>query len=492
MPIVANADFAPDQAPYLSPNNPVASGTYPRSDNADGPLKGPAPYTVSLPGACRGAVSARDKLGNSYVVAGTATGLYLLSGGVWVSKGTGYSVPASGHWQFTQFGERLIATNGVDPVLTWTLGDAANFATLSAGAPRAVYVATIEPGFVMLGYYNTVGGGLWWSGINDATLWPVPGTLAATSVQSDNQELPGGGFITGILPAIGGGGGAIFTERAIYRVDYVGAPAIFSFREVDRSRGCICPMGLAQVGAVAFFIAEDGFYTFDGSAVTGIGFGKVDRFFKDSVDAAQLHRVYATVDFDRKLIIWAWPTAGAANPNRWLVFNYGTGRWRFGDDPGLAVAYLFPARTPAITLDDPDTFPDNLDTPGAPPLDSPLYSGGRRLLAGFDAAARLVTFDGPTLPARIETGDTDASGRRVFVSGIRPLSDTRAAMAMVGTREELGDNIAYSTPTALGADGRCPQRVSGRYARAVTQIPGGAAWTYHQGVDVAFRAEGRR
>lgn len=513
------ADYAPDAAPYLSGSVPVARNTVPRVDGTDGPLRGPVVIAGPLPAPCRGAFAARDRFGATYLVAGTQTGLFVLAGSGWenISREGGYNTQNDGSWQFAQFGERVIATNDADPPQSWLLGSA-GFGDI-AGAPRARSLAAVEPGFIMLGRYDTGSGtlaaGLSWSGINDATLWPEPGTLAATSVQRDIQELPNGGAVVGIVPAVGGANAVILSERAIHRVEYAGPPAIFAFREVDRSRGCICPNGIAVVGGAVYFVSEDGFLAYDGNALAPIGQGKVDATFLRRVDQSQLHRVLATVDPDRKLIVWAYPTAGADAPREWLVYSYATGKWRTGDDASLAVEALLAARQAALTLDDEGTTTGiyvepgyveadyvihldvngdaNLDAPGLPSFDASAYAGGRRLFAGFDPLHRLVTFDGVPLPARLETQDTDSQdGRRVFVSGVRLLTDAPTYSAAVGMRERLADGVTYGSPTPAATDGMCPQRVSGRYGRAAVAIPGGVEWSYLQGLEVVMRPEGRR
>lgn len=499
MTIVPVADFAPDAPAYLNSDNPLASNTYPRTDGADGPLLAPVAISAGLPGTIRGAIAAKSRSGANYVIAGTETELLQYTASGWTSRGTGYAVPSTDCWRFAQFGDQIVGVNGWQPPAAWVMGSGTSFAPLS-GAPIARYVATVEPGFLMLGYIDDGtgfrGNVVRWSGINDATTWPTPGTTAALSVQSDEQELANGGPVTGIVPAIGGAAAAIFTEQAIYRVEYVGPSAIFSFREMDRSRGCVCPNGIAAVGGVAYFIAEDGFYVFDGATATPIGAGKVDRFFWDRIDRGRLTSVFATVDATRKIIIWAWPEKGSSIANRWLILNYGTGRWRYGDDAALAVSYLFPARTATYTLEDLDSLPefavDGLDSPGAPSLDDERFVGGRLLMAGFNAGGAMVSFEGDAVAARIETGETDSSGKRVFVTGLRPLTDANAATAGVASRERFGDALVYGQQVALTAEGRCPQRVSGRYVRASVQIAAGVAWTYLQGVDVQMRAEGKR
>lgn len=493
-------DWAPDAAPYMNSDMPTAKNTYPRADGSDGPMQGPVTISNALASAPRGAIAARDNTGTAWVVAGTTTKLYVQSGLSWVDRSGAatFAVPTGGHWRFTQFGERVIGTNYADNVQTHTLGSGANFADLSAGAPKAKYIASVEPGFVMLGFYSSGGvqsNGVWWSGLNDATSWPTLGTAAAAAVQSDNNILPGGGAITGILPAIGGSSAVIFTERSLYRIDYVGPPQIFSFREVDRSRGCIAPQSIVQVGPLAYFLSEDGFCVFNGATVENIGAGKVDQFFLTDLDQTALERVYGTVDAARKLVIWAYPSTSATSqtPNRWLVFSYATGRWRYGDDAAMSVQYMFPARTAGYNLDTLDTvLPGGPDASGGFTVDSPLYQGGTRVLAGFDTSNRLVSFSGSNLAARLETGDADVEGSRLFIRSVLPLTDASAVTAGVGWRSNFYDTLTYTTPTAQGLDNRCPQRVSAQYARAYALVAAGASWSRFQGMRVDYRKDGER
>ena len=102
---------------------------------------------------------------------------------------------------------------------------------------------------------------VWWSGINNATSWPTIGSAAAAQAQSDRQDFPTGGWVQGITGAVGGADGVIFQDNAITRVTYTGPPTIFAFQEVDRSRGCIAPNSIVNVGDYVFYLSEDGFYS---------------------------------------------------------------------------------------------------------------------------------------------------------------------------------------------------------------------------------------
>lgn len=499
MTVIPIGDYTPDVPAYLGQHSTIAANIYPRSDGSDGPLRGPVVMTGSVGAEILSGYTARSGIGTVYVFAGTGAKLLYQNGLTWTDKaGAAYAATRTEPWRWTQFGDYVIATNGSgDPPQVWLLGDAAAFADLTAVVTGG-FVATIEPGFVMFGNIDDgtdKPNALQWSGINDHTSWPTIGTAAAAAAQSDQQELPNGGAIMGLQAAVGGAAGAVWTERAIYRIEYVGAPAIFAFREIVRGTGCMCPNATITINGMAYYISEEGFQRFDGQSETPIGFGRVSRTFLNTVDLVNLDRVYVTADPIRKIIVWAYPDSGATNghPNKWLIYNYASDRWRFADSGDIVTQLVFPTRSIAYTLDTMDgVLPAGVDGYGTFPIDTPLYASSLQLLAGFDTSNQLVSFNGSTLAARVETGETDSKGNRVFVSGIRPLTDATDVTACVGSRETFADVITYGTSTAPGADAVAPQRADGRYVRARMDIPASAEWTYLQGADVTMRASGRR
>jgi hypothetical protein len=116
---------------------------------------------------------------------------------------------------------------------------------------------------------------VWWPAIDDPTNWPTPGTSAAAAVQSDYQDLVGdAGWVQGIVGNLGTADGAVFQERAVIRMQYVGPPAIFAFSTAEGVRGTPAPGSLVQVGNLVYYLGEDGFYVFDGSQSMPIGFAE--------------------------------------------------------------------------------------------------------------------------------------------------------------------------------------------------------------------------
>ena len=502
MTLIPIGDYRPDLPAYIGTHTTVNANVYWRPDgSAVAPLKAGSAVTTALAAQPISAFIARKGNGAVFLYASAAyrATIYRKYGNAWAGYFTGATGNATPFfpWRFCQFGERVVATNPVNGLVSQTIGSQDDFTAIS-GAPAAAFIATLEPGFVMLGYTDDgtrqYPNRLHWSSLNDATVWPTVGTSAAAAAQSDTQDLPQGGAITGILSAVGGASGCVLTESVVYRVEYVGAPVVFAFREAARGVGNVCVNAAISVNGLAYFISEDGFQRFDGQSVAPIGQGRVSATFWAEVDRENLHRVNVAHDPLRKIIVWAYPTSAATsgNPNKWLIYSYAVDKWTHADDAGVTCSLLFSCVQDRYPLDLLDGyFPPNPDGTSIS-WDGPTVNGGAPLLASFNSSFILVTHTGSNLAARAETGETDAQGRRVYCDGIRPITDASSATAQVGYRDTLSAGISYTTATAIGPDAVCPQRIDTRYARARVNIPAGATWTYLAGADVAVSRTGRR
>src|SRR5690606_4266544 len=164
-------------------------------------------------------------------------------------------------WEFTQFGNRVIATNYADAVQyieigTGTSNDFADLIT-STDKPKAKRIATVRD-FVVLGFVNDEAGvtpnRLRWSAINNSADFDEDQTTL-----SDKQDLPEGGAVQKIL-----GGpeyGIVFQESVIRRMSFVGTPLIFDFSGIiDPSRGTHVPNSVISNVRQHYFWTEEGIF----------------------------------------------------------------------------------------------------------------------------------------------------------------------------------------------------------------------------------------
>lgn len=489
-------EWLPDRGDFENPGLTVATNVLPKTQDSYGPFPDLTVYSNALTARCQGAFAGRSAAGNVTNFSGDATKLYTLSGATWSSVNTGFSTATDESWRFTQFGEFVIATNLTDEPKKWTLDSSSAFSQLSSGAPKARYAANINPGFLMFG--NTVDGTdgavpnrVWWSGIGDATSFLTPGSAAAQAVQSDFNDMPAGGWVQGIIGAVGGADGVVFMDTSIYRAQYQGPPDVFGFYEVERARGTPAPGSIINVGSMAFYLGEDGFYVFDGSRSIPIGNTKIDKTFYSTLDQSYFHRISSAVDPINKLVFWAYPTSSASsgNPDRILCYNWELGRW---SEAEINCELIYRSLSQGYTLDSLDTYSTDLDAlPFS--LDSRVWTGGRLILSAFNADHKLAFFTGSNLAATLETSElTGQSGRRVLIQGVRPMVDGGTITSAIGYRDTPQASLTYTTATSAGSNGVCPQRISTRYARARVSIAAGGTWTHALGFEPTFRQEGLR
>lgn len=496
MAIVPFGEWLPDQADLSNPGSTAVNGVYPRTATSYGPVASLSNISDALDSAAIASFSGRrGEDGTIYTFAATADKIYRLNSTAWtdVSSGT-YTIGAEERREFVQYGDRVITVAMDETTESYDLGTLpAAFSTLAATAPKARHIAVIRD-FVVVGNTWDSSDGyqpnrVWWSGIDDPTNWPTPGSSTAAQVQSDYQTLPTGGWVQCILGAVGGADGLVFTETSIYRMTYEGPPTIFRFDEIERLRGTPAPASVVNVGPFAAYLSDDGFYLCDGMGSKPIGGGKVDKYFFSQLNQSYYHKITATADPINKLVIWSYPDgATGETPNRVIIWNWQYDRWAQAD---LSCELLFRAKSLGYTLDGLDAVSSTLDAlPFS--LDSRVWTGGRVVLGGFTTAHKLAFLSGSNQAATLTTAEIDGSGKRIFCAGIRPLVDGGTVTASIGKREAPGGSVTYSTATSPGADGNCPQRTSGRFLRAKVSIAAGGSWSHAQGVEPVLVSDGGR
>lgn len=417
-----------------------------------------------------------------------------------------YSVPSvssGGFWSMTSFGSRVIAANGADNVQTFLNGTDHVFSDLAGSPPVGKYVQVIKD-FLFIANLSSQPYRTRWSAIGDPTNWPTAGTAAAAQVQSDQQDLQETdlGRITGVVGGLTSSHGAHFCERGIWRTNYVGSPAIFSFDVAQGASGTVAPLSIVQhplrVGAsvitVASYLGNTGFRAFDGVNSLPIGADKWDRFFYTDLDTNYIQYVSGVADPQHTLIAWAYMGAGSAGSyNRLLVYNWSLNRATYCD----LTASPFDWATKAIyntayTLEQLDAF-GTIDTLPAS-LDDPIWNGnGAMAFSVIGGNHFLRTATGPAMSPIIETSEMQPTpGRRSRIINSRALTDGSGATISVGHRERLTDPVVYEGAVPVNVIGECPQRCTGRYVRFQIVLPAATTFTHIQGVDVDVRPDSAR
>ena len=388
---------------------------------------------------------------------------------------------------FTQFGEYIIASNGVDAAQYYLMGTSTAFTDLStivtAGTVPVFKVSGVVRDFLVTGNISGATNRIQWSGINDITVW--------SGKQSDSQDLPGyGGQVVAITS---GEVGYVFRQNQIIRMDYVGGNTVFRLSVISPNRGAMYGRTVCQDNRQIFFYADDGFYQINGDQVLPIGVEKVNRFFDLDLNKAFAERICAAEDPFNQLAMWLYPSASnTANTtgicNRIIIYNYATKKWSLAE---ANASTIFSQYIGAYTVELMDIISENLDNINAS-LDTDFWSGGQMLLGAIDSDYKAAIFSGTSNECEIETSELELfPGLRSNITGIRPIVDA-AATVTLKTRERLADNETESSSASMVSSGINPVRESGRYVRANIKIPSGTIFTHAQGIDLIASKAGTR
>ena len=486
-------EFLPDQSAFGSSGATVANNVIPSAAGYESmqdisAISGEADLSIV------GLFAAADDDGNVALYAADRTKIYefdTTDGSlVNVSKSGNYSTAADDRPRFVQYGETVISTNFADPIQSITAAAAGPFADLSADAPKAKYISVVRD-FVMTGFTNTTADGnkpyrVQWSDINDATNWVI-----SASTQADYQDIQDMGDVTGL---VGGEYATILMEKGIVRGTYIGAPLIFQFDKVETVRGCKVSGSVCNVGHSVFYLADDGFYMFDGEKSNPIGAEKVNRFFLNDWNGAYAGNMSASADPLRQIIVWSYASTASTNgsPDKLIIYNYALGKW---STASIAVDVVAPVYTAGYTLEALDAAFGALDILPAS-LDGPVYRGGEFLFAA-SKDKKIQAFTGDVLNGTVETGEFEVkTGFHSTVNNVIPYVTLRESAAsgdvtaQVASRNRQIDTYTYGAASSLNSDNFCPVRSNGRYHRVRLNMTG--EWKKAQGIDVDAGVMGRR
>lgn len=431
-----------------------------------------------------GAQNFVDNSGNPVIVGGVGTRLFTVRGTT-VAQTTGLTTSALA-WDFAKFNDFVIATdiNNAPQYLT-DIDTDDTWSAVPGSPPNARYCAAIS-NFLMLGNISGAPYRIQWSSYNSpATSW-----TASRLTQAGFADLAT--EFGAVQRIIGGRFGIVFQERGIHRLNYVGPPLVWSADVISKDRGTTAPFSVVNVGYLTYFLAQDGFYVTDGSSVQPIGNRRVDRWFFDTVDQANLSATQGAVDWHNQCIVWAFRGTTNSVRNRLLIYSWGEDRWSNAE---LTTGWLVDTNVAAVTLEGVDTlYPSGIDSVPLS-LDSGVFRAGSNVLSAFVAGATdstLYNFTGNPLRAVWETSKFQAApGQRVFISGVRPVADadTWDWNAVLKFRNWDGDDL-WSARLDAAWDGNIPVTGEGMDMSVQLVKPAGSEWNHSQGVQIFSRPAG--
>jgi hypothetical protein len=254
--------------------------------------------------------------------------------GVWGTGGT--SLSAIRLWSQINFGEDLIfaprdgqiyywdATAGVGArgVLLSSLGGASDVPTVQ----KFIFVSDISR-FVFAFGCNDYGSAtqnpmlIRWSDQESAVDWTPSPTGQAGSIQlSDGSEL-----VTCLQTRQEI---VVWTDSALYSIQYVGAPAVWSTQLLASNISIYGPNAKAVASGVVYWMGVDKFYKYDGRTQT-LRCDLRQYIFSD-INQSQSQQVFAGTNEGFNEVWWFYCSANSTEIDKYVVYNYSEDIWYYG------------------------------------------------------------------------------------------------------------------------------------------------------------------
>ena len=447
-PHLVNPVFPPNMEEYFN-GGQIALTT---AQNAIWTAQGYRPYLplvggAALPAACLGAIAGYDTSGNLHAYAGTASNLYSLESGAWVSRSKSAGAYTATAWNFQVYGACVYATDGHDPIQVLTMGSGVNFADLddTDPAPKCAVLGVIRD-FLFAGNLNPgsvspVPYGVQWSALANPASWPTPDTQTAYAFQAGNQYLyPEYGPLMAISD--NESFGLLFQRSGIQRCEYIGGNQVFQFYTYEKKRGALGQNAVARVGNKYYFASPDGFFMTDGNNTTPIGYEQVDNWFFANALPSALGNVCAAADTRNKVIYFAFQSNAGSSLDSILAYNYVEQVWSYCQQ---AQEFMFQG----------------------------LSSADAWVPFGFTTSHAYGGFTGTPGTATLETIDFNFNqGGRALITMMRSLSQGTAQMR-VGSRSNEQSAVSWTSYYAGNSrDNVAGMRSEGVYHRLGVQLTG--------------------
>lgn len=473
-------EWLPSAPSFKNPGCEVAKNCIPKAGGAYGPLRSLEAGGASASAPVRGAELLFNTADDAVIVGGTATSLFVQTTAL--TETTGLSSISEGEaWDFARFNDFVFATaeNNAPQYLTDIDSDT-SWSAVPGSPPNAKRCAKVGE-FLMLGSISGAPNRIQWSPYNNpAGTWGTDRLTQAGLADLDSN-------FGEVMRIVGGRYATVFQKRGIQRLTYVGPPAVWRADVIEEDRGCVAPFGIASLGYLHYFLAEDGFFVTNGSSVQPIGTNRINAWFFDNVNPDKISQTQAVVDWENEVVVWAF-ISGSGGYDTLLFYSWAHNRWSYAE---VSVDWVVGAKEAGINLDSLDAIYGDLDSIPLS-LDSSLFRPGASILGAYVSGA-YNTFTGTPYEATWETGETQPSPmQRVFVSEVMPIAevDDWDFKARLKFRNNFGAQ-STSAQVSTGWSGGAPVRGEGQ-KMAVELVKPAGEWSNVQGAQVRYKAAGYR
>lgn len=262
-----------------------------------------------------------------YGVGGFGAGGY--GTGVTPSVGNTGNRIYSRDWTLDNWGQTLVAGQVGGPIFTWDPLSGILRAGIITNAPP------VNDGvFVAMPQRQIIAWGSTFTGIQDPLLirWCEVGDydtwLSLPTNQAGSYRMPKGSKIVGCIQ--GPQQGLVWTDLALWAMQYVGLPYVYQFNEIGTGCGLVGRKAATSMNGVVYWMGQSQFFKMGANGVEMIPCPIWDVIFQDlNLDYADNIRIAANSYFGE--VAWYYPTiSGDGEPTKYVKYNVLLNQWDFG------------------------------------------------------------------------------------------------------------------------------------------------------------------
>ena len=387
-------------------------------------------YTIEAPAAASSTATGATATATYQINSGPATSIYGYGWGAGTWSTSTWSTTRQGltgaegvllqsaKWSLDNWGEDVLAQKFDGSLYYWdtSSGLSSNVASTTnvSAAPtksRFMMISGDDRHVICFGTETTIGTTstqdnmfIRWSHQETTNTWTPTATNTAGS-----QRLTDGNQINAAVRSRGAI--LIFTDTALYQMQFIGPPFTFGFKQLGSNCGAVGINAAIDISGKTYWMGSDSFFTFDG-AVKKIPCSVQDYVF-DDINVNAMGDVYCSSNSDFNEVMWFYPSVNSLQIDRHVTFNYAENLWYTGSLSRSSWAdrsvYSNPYATEYDSTDSTATI-------------STIYGNkdGRTFVYSHEDG---VNDAGSAMTAYIESGDIDIGDGDKFLSISRFIPD---------------------------------------------------------------------
>ena len=120
----------------------------------------------------------------------------------------------------------------------------------------------------------------------------------------------------------------IWTDTALYSMQFIGAPFTFGINLVNENVGLISPNGMINAPDGVYWMARDGFYTYSGAVKRLVC--SVLNYVLDDINNTQSFKTLAFTNREFNEVGWFYVSSSSEEIDSYVTYNYLEGAWSIG------------------------------------------------------------------------------------------------------------------------------------------------------------------